>query len=48
MTEVATEAAPGLDFGMLSGPSFATEVARGLPVAVTLALKDGERAARLA
>ena len=48
MTEVATEAAPGLDFGMLSGPSFAAEVARGLPVAVTLALKDGERAARLA
>jgi glycerol-3-phosphate dehydrogenase (NAD(P)+) len=48
MTEVAREAAPSLDFGMLSGPSFAIEVARGLPVAVTLALKDGERAARLA
>jgi len=48
MTEVASEAAPELDFGMLSGPSFAAEVARGLPVAVTLALKDAERAARLA
>jgi glycerol-3-phosphate dehydrogenase (NAD(P)+) len=48
MTEVASEAAPSLDFGMLSGPSFATEVARGLPVAVTLAFQDGERAARLA
>ena len=48
MTEVASEAAPHLDFGMLSGPSFAGEVARGLPVAVTLALKDADRAARLA
>jgi glycerol-3-phosphate dehydrogenase (NAD(P)+) len=48
MTEVASETAPGLDFGMLSCPSFASEVARGLPVAVTLALKDSERAARLA
>jgi glycerol-3-phosphate dehydrogenase (NAD(P)+) len=48
MTEVASEAAPSLDFGMLSGPSFATEVANGLPVAVTLALKDTERAAQLA
>ncbi|MBI1213529.1 MAG: NAD(P)H-dependent glycerol-3-phosphate dehydrogenase [Alphaproteobacteria bacterium] len=48
MTEVALEAAPALDFGMLSGPSFAAEVARGLPVAVTLALKDADRAAQLA
>ena len=48
MTEVASEAAPNLDFGMLSGPSFASEVARGLPVAVTLALKDAERAGILA
>ena len=48
MTEVAAEAAPSLDFGMLSGPSFAGEVAKGLPVAVTLALKDSERAAKLA
>ena len=48
MTEVAREAATALDFGMLSGPSFAAEVARGLPVAVTLALKDSERAAQLA
>ena len=47
MTEVAAEAAPGLDFGMLSGPSFAAEVARGLPVAVTLAFRNGERAAQL-
>ena len=48
MTEVAAEAAPGLDFGVLSGPSFAAEVARGLPVAVTLALDNGARATRLA
>jgi len=32
-----------LDFGMLSRSSFAVEVARGLPVAVTLALSNPER-----
>ena len=40
MTEVAREAAPALAIGMLSGPSFAREVACGLPCAVTLALED--------
>jgi glycerol-3-phosphate dehydrogenase (NAD(P)+) len=40
MTEVAQTAAPTVTFGMLSGPSFAAEVARGLPCAVTLALED--------
>jgi len=32
-------------FGALSGPSFADEVARGLPAAVTLASRDAEFAA---
>ena len=40
MTEVAAEAAPGRALAVLSGPSFAAEVARGLPTAVTLACPD--------
>jgi glycerol-3-phosphate dehydrogenase (NAD(P)+) len=48
MPEVARAAAPSLTFGMLSGPSFAAEVARGLPCAVTLALEDAARAEDLA
>jgi glycerol-3-phosphate dehydrogenase (NAD(P)+) len=48
MPEVAREAAPSLTFGMLSGPSFAAEVARGLPCAVTLALDDATLAEKLA
>jgi len=37
MTEVVAEAAPEAIPAMLSGPSFATDVARGLPTAVTIA-----------
>jgi glycerol-3-phosphate dehydrogenase (NAD(P)+) len=37
MTEVIAEAAPGASPAILSGPSFAEDVARGLPTAVTLA-----------
>lgn len=40
MTEVIAEAAPGAIPAILSGPSFADDVARGLPTAVTLAAKD--------
>jgi glycerol-3-phosphate dehydrogenase (NAD(P)+) len=40
MTEVIAEAAPNAIPGILSGPSFADDVARGLPTAVTLAAKD--------
>jgi glycerol-3-phosphate dehydrogenase (NAD(P)+) len=36
----AEELAPGLPRGVLSGPSFAEEVARGLPAALTLASTD--------
>src|ERR1700693_2479080 len=36
MTEVIAEAAPGAMPAILSGPSFAEDVARGLPTAVTL------------
>jgi glycerol-3-phosphate dehydrogenase (NAD(P)+) len=37
-----------LPYGVLSGPSFAEEVAKGLPTAVTLAASDAEFAARMA
>jgi glycerol-3-phosphate dehydrogenase (NAD(P)+) len=40
MTEVIAEAAPHASPAILSGPSFAEDVARGLPTAVTLAAKD--------
>ncbi len=40
MTEVIAECAPLAVPAILSGPSFAADVARGLPTAVTLAAKD--------
>ncbi|MDJ0949891.1 MAG: NAD(P)H-dependent glycerol-3-phosphate dehydrogenase [Alphaproteobacteria bacterium] len=40
MTEVAEEAMPNATLAVLSGPTFAAEVARGLPTAVTLACAD--------
>jgi glycerol-3-phosphate dehydrogenase (NAD(P)+) len=42
MTEVAAAAAPGASLAVLSGPTFAHEVAAGLPTAVTLACSGGE------
>ena len=47
MTEVIAEAAPDAIPAILSGPSFAGDVARGLPTAVTLAAKDEQLAGRL-
>lgn len=40
MTDVLAETIPGASQAVLSGPSFAGEVARGLPSAVTLACAD--------
>src|SRR5437763_1580482 len=40
MTEVIAQSASGAVPGILSGPSFAADVARGLPTAVTLAAAD--------
>jgi glycerol-3-phosphate dehydrogenase (NAD(P)+) len=40
MTEVIAQAAPKATPAILSGPSFADDVARGLPTAVTLAARD--------
>ncbi len=48
MTEVIDETCPGLPVAVLSGPSFAREVARGLPTAVTLAAGDRALGAELA
>jgi glycerol-3-phosphate dehydrogenase (NAD(P)+) len=48
MTEVIAAAAPAALPAILSGPSFAAEVARGLPAAVTLAAGDETVAAALA
>jgi glycerol-3-phosphate dehydrogenase (NAD(P)+) len=47
MTEVIAEAAPAAIPGILSGPSFAEDVARGLPTAVTLAATDEKLASAL-
>jgi len=41
MNDVAREAAPGSAIAVLSGPTFAHEVAAGLPTAVTLACEGG-------
>ncbi len=38
--EIAAQVAPGAAIAVLSGPSFAAEVARGLPTALTLACTD--------
>jgi glycerol-3-phosphate dehydrogenase (NAD(P)+) len=47
MTEVIAETAPNAVPAILSGPSFAEDVARGLPTAVTLAANDETLASAL-
>jgi glycerol-3-phosphate dehydrogenase (NAD(P)+) len=47
MTEVIAKAAPRAIPAILSGPSFAEDVARGLPTAVTLAVQDETLASAL-
>ena len=42
MSDVAADAAPGAELAVLSGPTFAHEVANGLPTAVTLACSGGD------
>jgi glycerol-3-phosphate dehydrogenase (NAD(P)+) len=48
MTEVVAECVPRAKPAILSGPSFAADVARGMPTAVTLAAKDERLAGELA
>jgi glycerol-3-phosphate dehydrogenase (NAD(P)+) len=47
MTDIIAEAAPHAIPAILSGPSFADDVARGLPTAVTLAARDEHLASEL-
>lgn len=48
MSEVIGDVLPGAVPAVLSGPSFASDVAAGLPTAVTLAARDADLAAALA
>ncbi|WP_085936600.1 NAD(P)H-dependent glycerol-3-phosphate dehydrogenase [Enhydrobacter aerosaccus] len=48
MPEVLAECQPGRAIAVLSGPSFAEEVVRGLPTAVSIATADHELGRRLA
>jgi glycerol-3-phosphate dehydrogenase (NAD(P)+) len=48
MTEVVEEAAPGAVPAILSGPSFASDVEKGLPTAVTVAAREEGLAKQLA
>jgi glycerol-3-phosphate dehydrogenase (NAD(P)+) len=47
MSDIAAECAPNAAPAILSGPSFAVDVARGLPTAVTLAANDEATVAAL-
>jgi glycerol-3-phosphate dehydrogenase (NAD(P)+) len=48
MSEIVAECAPNAVPAILSGPSFAADVARGMPTAVTLAASDAKLAQELA
>lgn len=48
LSQIASEAAPKSPIAILTGPTFAAEIARGLPSAVTLAMKDKSEAEKLA
>ena len=46
--EILAEEMPGVTYGVLSGPSFASEVARGLPAALTVACPEESLSTRVA
>ncbi len=48
LSEVAAELMPGRPLAVLSGPTFASEVARGLPTAITVAATTQRYALRMA
>ena len=48
LSDVASEVLPGRDLAVISGPTFAGEVARGLPTAITVASSSPAHAQRLA
>ncbi|MBC8445371.1 MAG: NAD(P)-dependent glycerol-3-phosphate dehydrogenase [Rhodospirillaceae bacterium] len=47
LSEIVAETLPNVSIAVLSGPTFAIEVAKGLPTAVTLACKNAQMAASL-
>ena len=47
LSEIVAATLPGVPLALLSGPTFAAEVARGLPTAVTLATADAALGRRL-
>lgn len=47
MSEIVAQTLPDASVAVLTGPTFASEVARGLPAAVTLAISDNEMGRRL-
>jgi glycerol-3-phosphate dehydrogenase (NAD(P)+) len=47
LSQVADEETPNATLAVLTGPTFASEIARGLPSAVTIAAKDKETAERI-
>lgn len=48
LSKVAAERLPGCDLAVVSGPTFAGEVARGLPTAITVAANNPMHAERVA
>lgn len=48
LTDVLDEELPGHSIGVLSGPGFAADIAKGLPTAMVVAAADGDVAAELA
>lgn len=48
LSQVAEQQFPGASLAVLSGPTFAREVARGLPTAITVASTSEEHATRIA
>jgi glycerol-3-phosphate dehydrogenase (NAD(P)+) len=48
LSQVAAEQLPGRELAVISGPTFASEVARGLPTAVTVAASTHGHAERMA
>ena len=48
MSDILVQELPHAPWGVLSGPTFASEVAKGMPTAITLACRDEALARRLA
>ncbi len=48
MSQIVEEVSPQSPIAILTGPTFASEIAKGLPSAVTIAMKDKPAAAKLA